>query len=172
MNLKEAIDNINQARINLNQTESVIPQYFKNELKEIKNYLKTQTPLPNYGRLLRIRSDRKNQPLAKIDYDALCSLEFRRVEYYTDTIKVVIRRKYNPGWEDYYIRLKIDKPEVFSKDYIEKKFEYERKLQIAEEHQKTINNITSEMSELEETIRKSMTRYNYLKTLLNGENKV
>lgn len=172
MNLREAIDNIDQARINLNQTESVIPQYFKNELKEIKNYLKTQTPLPDYGRLLRLRSDRKNHPFAKIDYDALCNLEFRRVEYYTNTIKVVIRRKYNPGWEDYYIRLKINKPEVFSKDYIEKKFEYERKLQIAEEHQKTINNITSEMTELEETIRKSMTRYNYLKTLLNGENKV
>lgn len=170
MNLREAIDNINQARINLNNTESVIPQYFKNELKEIKNYLKTQKTLSNYGRLLRIRSN--DGSLAKIDYDALCNLEFLRVEYYTNTIKVVLRRKFNVGWDNYYIRLKIDKPEVFSKDYIEKKFEYERKLQIAEKYQKTMNNITSEMNELEETIRKSMNRYNYLKTLLKGEKKV
>lgn len=168
-NIKQIKQDRDNARIVLNEKENLIKNYFKCQLNEIKEFLINKEELKNYSRLLRIKY--KTGSLAGcLDFSYLKGLYIVKINLYNNTCELEVAS--TGFWCNYYIHLSYDKLEVFTKDYIESKFEYERKLQLAEKKVEDLKNIERELVFLERKIEstkatyiKTQERYNYLKSI-------
>lgn len=168
-NIRQIKQDRDNARIVLNEKENLIKNYFITQLKQIKEFLINKEELKNYSRLLRIKY--KTGPLVNcINFSYLKDLYIININLYNNTCELELS---SPGSRSkYYIHLSYDKLEVFTKDYIESKFEYERKLQLAENKVEDLKNIEQELVYLERKIEstratyiKTQERYNYLKSI-------
>ena len=178
--IRSAIEDEAKAKRAYDKARQVIPGYFQRNFSDILYYLRQQPELDSYGRLLRLRLIEGDYridkgELARISYTELQDrLEIDKILLYSNTVRIEFISKKNK-WDvkRYYIHLDYDNLDVFTKDYIEKKFEYERKLELAEKKNADLKSFKDEMLQLKNTIKdanntiKNATdRYNYLQSLV------